>query len=169
MKIALSAATATQLAVFAQTNYGIDANFRAGTDKLIALLRNVGFDGDEIEVEGPEPIESTATRVMEPVEVVAPARPKRRMARIEIATTDTPGSSEGREPVPVSVNGSLMYIPRGKAVDVPYEYYEALKNAKYRFYDTPENEFSPVGEAREVPRFPISVHHIDPDPAQEAA
>lgn len=168
MKIALNEATATQLAEFATTNYGIDTTFRAGSDKIIALLRSAGFEADEIELADKEAVSPTATRVNTPVEVIG-TQNKRRMARISIATMDIPGSTEGREPVPVSVNGSLMYIPRGKEVEIPYTYYEALKNATFRQYDAPENEFSPIGAPRDVPRFPMSVISIDPDPAARAA
>ena len=169
MKIKIADATATQLAGYAQTHLGLtDVTFRMGKDRILAQMQATGFTADEIQI-GDDAPDGGQHVVREPV-VVQPARAgaSRRMVRLIISEVDTPGSSEGREPVPVSVNGSLMYVPRGKEVEIPWEYYHALANAKWRLYDTAPDEFSPLGDSREVPRFPMTVLHMDPETAKAA-
>lgn len=170
MKIKIADATATQLAEYAQTHLGLtEVTFRMGKDRILAQMQATGFSADEIQIGDDAP--DGGQHVVREALSVMPARAgkSRRMVRITISEVDTPGSSEGREPVPVSVNGSLMYVPRGKEVEIPYEYYHALANAKWRMYDTAPDEFTPLGTSREVPRFPMTVHHIDPEAPAKAA
>lgn len=166
MQVKINEATATQLADFATVHIGIpDVSFRTGADKLRALIAQSGYEKDFITVEKVDANEITAGAPR----VAAPGAPTtRRMVSITINEQDTPGSTEGREPVPVQVNGSLMYVPRGRMVSIPYEYFHVLQNAKFRQYDAPADQFSPLGEARDVPRFSMTVHSIDPAPALAA-
>lgn len=62
----------------------------------------------------------------------------------------------GKRDLQVSVNGRLMLLPRGRPIDVPYRYFEALKNAVQTLYDPdPEDKHNLV--SREVPSYPFSV------------
>ena len=73
------------------------------------------------------------------------------MMRIHVNITEEAG---GNEPVPVSVNGKVMLIPRGKDVDVPAEYVEVLQHAISHKYDPlPDGGMNPV--PREVPLYPF--------------
>lgn len=166
MKVTIADASATQLADFAVKNFGLDVSFRTGKERILAMLQTVGFTGAEIEVDGGQTNAGDA-----PAKVIVPSRggKARRMVRITIQEQDIPGSTAGTEPVPVQHNGSLMYIPRGIEVEIPYEYFDILMNAKYRQYAPPPDIFTPLGEARDVPRFPVTVHRIDPEPQAQAA
>lgn len=42
-----------------------------------------------------------------------------------------------QNPLPIGVNGSVMVVPTGEPVEVPYRFYEALKNAVKRTYYQP--------------------------------
>lgn len=160
MKIRLEDATATQLSRFAWDTYGLEVPHTKGRENIIAQLQRVGFDAEEIDIAGEAPPVAGQTGNTLPPDVER-TDTKRRMVRITIAEQDIPGSSEGKEPVKVSVNGKLMYVTRGKPVDIPYEYYEVLEHAKFRQFDEAPDEFTALGEARHVPRFPITVHRID--------
>lgn len=66
----------------------------------------------------------------------------RKCCKIRIEMMDPKVYPGGREPVPVSVNGIAMYIPRGASQIVPVEYVEALENAEkfvYAEYDPEED------------------------------
>jgi hypothetical protein len=166
MKIQIADATATQLSNFARIHHGLDdVAPTKGREHIVARLAAVGFTEDAIEVPDPHPAPVPA----QTHPAAAPSGNKRRMVKITILEQDIPGSTEGKEPVKVSVNGSAMYIPRGKPVDIPYEYFHALQNASYRQFDLPPDAYTPLGEARDVPRFPITVHQIDPEPVKQAA
>jgi len=77
--------------------------------------------------------------------------PEDSMVRIIITVTEEAG---GNQPVPVSVNGKAMLIPRNEEVDIPFKYYEALKHAVAHKYDPlPDGGLNPI--PREVPRYPF--------------
>jgi hypothetical protein len=101
---------------------------------------------EEIDVEDAPP---TAKQVgAKPLggEPVAPEKVK-----ILIARTEDAG---GDEPVPVGVNGPIMLVPRGEPVEIPYAYYEVLKNAVKDIYDPlPDGGMNPV--PRKVPAYPF--------------
>lgn len=62
--------------------------------------------------------------------------------KVLIPTSDAPG---GKEPVPVAVNGKLLYIPRDKDVPIPIEYAEALSNAERFVYAETEDALNQFG------------------------
>ena len=131
----------------------------------------MGFEGAEIDVEGPS--EEPGATIQKPVigAEITPARggKARRMVNLTLHEAETPGSSEGTDPVWVAVNGSGMWVPRGRPVSIPFEYYAVLQNAKVRQFGMAPDEFTPLGEHREVPRHAMSVHSIDPDPREKVA
>lgn len=123
MKIDITEATATQLAEYATVHLGLpNVRHTMGRDKIIALMAQTGFNQTTIDVDAPEPMKVGAAND------AAPAAEKRKMVTIMISVQELPGS-EGKEPVPVGVNGKVMLIERGKPQTVPVEYVEALRNA----------------------------------------
>lgn len=149
-EIPFAEATATQLADFAATNYGLDVRHTMGSAKIIQALQSVGYDKQTITVQVadvPQPVASGN---------------KRRMAEINIPEQDKPG---GSEPVFVSVNGRGMYIPRDRECTVPYEYYDALRNAVKHVYDTDENG-GLITPPREVMEYPVILIRADPPLSQ---
>jgi hypothetical protein len=149
MKIALSEASQKQLADFAQINLGLEIDRRFGADKLRALIAQTGYSQPDIEVADVAE-EPTPARIAQ-----AEADAKRKKIKILIPNQETPGSTEGREPVPVGVNGRVVLIKRGVPVEVPEEYVHALQNANKMQYDT-----GPNGELINptmVPTYPFSV------------
>ena len=62
----------------------------------------------------------------------------------------------GSEPVPVSVNGTLMYIPRASQVVVPAEYVEVLENAEQFIYPPSDNG---LPTPKVVKAYPFSYVH----------
>ena len=169
MKKPIETATASELARFANIHYGIEVAHQKGKEHILTLLHNVGFEGAEIDVEGPS--EQPSAAVQRPVigAEIAPARGGKalRMVNLTLHETETPGSTEGTDPVWVAVNGSGMWVPRGRPVNIPFEYFAVLQNAKIRQYAPPPDEFTPLGEYRDVPRHAMSVHSIDADPREK--
>lgn len=62
--------------------------------------------------------------------------------------------AEGKQAVPVSVNGKMYNIPRNTRVEVPTSVIEALKNAEYTLYDD-------KGNPSNARRFMFEVSEID--------
>jgi len=62
--------------------------------------------------------------------------------------------SEGKQAVPVSVNGKMYNIPRNTRVEVPISVIETLKNAEYTLYDD-------KGKPSNARRFMFEVSDID--------
>lgn len=129
----LETATATELSEFANTTFGLSTNFRDGKDKLISALRAAGFDGDEIEVEEVSAIEPVNKRL------VAAAHKDEAYGKKVRLTLNAKDAKDAKQPQFVAVNGVGILIPKGKEVEVPYPYYEALKNAVRREYETDDD------------------------------
>ncbi len=79
------------------------------------------------------------------------------MVKITIAEMEGAG---GKRPVPVGVNGVIMLVPRGRPVDIPYRYYEALSHAVKTMHEQDET----TGEiiSSDVPSYPMSVNVMPP-------
>ncbi len=75
--------------------------------------------------------------------------------KVKITITEVEEAG-GKRPVFVGVNGVGMLIPRGRPVDIPYRYYDALKNAIKRVHvqDETTNEII----SSDVPSYPFSVN-----------
>jgi hypothetical protein len=139
--ININEATGPQLVWFAQNALNIEG-IRPNMSKaeMIAKIRAVGYDKDTIEVEQVEEAKPKAL-----------AADSRETVRIVIPGSDTPG---GSDPVPVSVNGSAMLIPRDEECEIPYPFYEALKNAVRQVY-TPLPDGG-ISAPKNVPAYPFS-------------
>jgi len=152
-EIPFADASASQLADFASTQYGLDVRHTTGHANIIKALQAVGYDKQTIAISVPDPIAMAAQAA------------GRRMAEINIPEQEKPGGSEA---VYVSVNGRSMFIPRGQNCTVGYEYYEALLHAVKYVYDTDENG-GLINPPREVLEYPVILIRADPPlPAIEA-
>lgn len=146
IRIKLAEASAHQLAVFASNVLGIECEPGETREALLAKIKpayaRTTFDLPE----------EDAQDERKPLTAAEALRTGRQMLMIRIPSTDQVG---GKEPVPVSVNGKAMYIPRDEDVPVPSEYVEALRNAKQIAYDHhPERGLI---NRREVMRHPMQV------------
>lgn len=161
-------ATRDQLASYATLQYGIEIEPRWNKNTILSRLRDAGFHADSLtmNVAGAEHEPREAAPKAKSVDDRPAKWAGRRLVKLSIAKTNEPG---GTEPVFVSVNGQAMYIPRGEPSWAPFEYYAALKEASYVEYAPSLNEREPLGARSERERFPMTVHHIDPDPAQAQA
>ena len=79
--------------------------------------------------------------------------------KVQITIAEMPGAG-GKRDVFVGVNGVGMMIPRGKPVDIPYRYYEALTHATQTLYD--QDEATQEVISSEVPSYPMNVNKMPP-------
>lgn len=141
--ININEATAPQLVAFAQTQLNIEGvSTSLAKAAIIAKIKAVGYDQDTIEIEDASPKASAP---------VSDGSEGRKMVTIMIPSSNDPG---GQDDVPVSVNGSAMLIPRDIEAKIPFEYYEALKNATRLVYTPLPN--GGMSEPKEVPAYPFS-------------
>ena len=142
--IAISEASAAQLAEFASSHLGmIGINASQGKERLIELIEAAGHEGDTIEIHDTE---------RKPRAKAAPSSDPDRKVRIHIATGE---GAIGARHVEVAVNGVLMLIPRGKDVEIPWKYLHVLQNAKASQAEV-DDDGQIVGW-REAPLYPVSV------------
>lgn len=153
-------ADASQLMAFAVTYHGIEVSAKLNRAQILAKLRAVGFDGDEITVDEVEP--GLAVPRVEPVKAGArnpnlqPGEKPGRYVTLTIASTD----KDHKDPQFVSVNGVNLIIPRNKPCRIPYRFFHALQNALRGEYDQDEKTLA-LTDHRLVPTVPMIVHQID--------
>lgn len=148
-QIPINEATAGQLRAFAESTLGLSIHPNCNRDAILAKVKQA-WDKPEIPVEEPPEAEPQTGQPPRPA-TAEQQPPKAEMVRILIHVTEDAG---GDEPVPVSVNGRAMLIPRGKEVDIKPEYYEVLKNAvQHRYEALPDGGMNPV--PRKVPLYPF--------------
>jgi len=182
--ILLEDATKPQLLEFAQISLGLEVGNFAKKDEILAIIKQA-WHKDSITVTGwigieddPPPPEAYTTLTQEMDEEAKtpadfgehddappakqdpsknPDDPKHRanqMITIRIDTVDEPG---GSDPVWVSCNGSGMWIPRGKDVQIKQKYVHILQNAVKTVYDQETDDAgNPTGQliGREVNSYP---------------
>ncbi|MCA0276250.1 MAG: hypothetical protein LCH86_09610 [Proteobacteria bacterium] len=146
-QISIDEATATQLAVFANVNLGLDVQFRQGCAAIKAEMAKVGYNKDYIEVEDDPAPKAT--------KAVTAGETSGKKITIMIPNQETPGSTMGKEAVPVGVNGKVYLIKRGVPVDVPEAVVAVLKNANKVQYDRGPNG-EPINPTL-VPTHPFSI------------
>ena len=169
--IPLSQAGNADMRAFAKNVCGLNLGFGGiGNDALRAKIAECGYDSITVQEAPPSPVAPAAGTPprrpkLEPGNVAAAPQKKTAQSKrmILVARSDDQG---GDQPVPVSVNGKAMLIPRGEPVPVPASYVEVLRHAVAYHYDQidlggGQSEF----RRREVPMYPFQ----DLGPAQEAA
>lgn len=158
-------ATIDELKQFTASVLDISVHPRIGEETLRAKIRQV-YPGDTITImvldgegdgapsDAPAPPSETPNDGKALRGTSASHDPK---VKITIAEVETAG---GKRPVPVGVNGVIMLVPRGKAVDIPYRYYEALLHAVKTMHDQDEKtgEIIPT----DVLSYPMSVNLMPP-------
>lgn len=150
-RIPIDSASAAQLAAFAALNLGLDVQSGSSANKLRGAINAAGYDKDFIEIDTDEaPASAPRAKAQAFNAYAAGTRPTK--VRLIIQAQPGPG---GDEPVFVGVNGTAMFIPRGKEAEIPYHYYEALNNAKTVTHETDEQEG--LRNPREAPAYPFSV------------
>lgn len=148
-KVLLSEATGPQMRAFAETHLGMSFKFNEANEKVRAKIAEA-WGKDEIVVQEEGQKEPQTGSPPNPVtEAQQPPGPNK--VKIIIQRTEEPG---GDEPVPVGVNGKIMLVPRGEEVEIPYAYYDVLKNSIKHIYESyPEGGLNPV--PRKVSAFPF--------------
>ncbi len=148
-QVKIADASEQQLRDFGRDTLGLTLPPNCKIETLKAKIQ-AAWDKDYVVVddaEAPEPINGKSPQPVTDEQ----QGPEREMVRVFINITDDAG---GDEPVPVSVNGKAMLIPRNENCDIPVEYYEVLKNAVQHKYDPlPDGGLNPV--PRLVPKYPF--------------
>ena len=144
-------AIASELRDFASVMQGIETDGSENSNTMKGRLTQAGWNNDYIIVaeEAAAPAETTRPTSYRKTKNAAGQTVKE--VCINLQARDGPG---GSRPVPVSVNGSVMLIPRGKAVWVPEHYEEALRHAVQRTYEASDDG---LANSSEVTAYPYSV------------
>jgi hypothetical protein len=161
-----------ELGNFARQN-GLKAPAYLSNAKIIAMLREHGIHFKEVEDDeaGVGAPQAVAQRQETGFDDSPPARPAARddtqwrnealssakdpKVRIIIPRVGT--DSPDAQTVFVAVNGRAMLLPRGKEIEVPARFVEALRNAvnlEYHMVRLPNNDIEIVKQ--EVPAIPFS-------------
>lgn len=178
LKKPISEATDAELRAFARKEHNLDIHHLAKRETILNKIALI-WANDWIMVwpqdgEGADPVEPVETDLavkdsVTPVprgtdiraedlppgplraEDLSPEDREKLYVTVNIARTEDPG---GNDPVPLSVNGRAMYVPRDQDCEIRYPYYEVLKGAVTTKYDQKEDgEMVP----RHVPLYPFSL------------
>lgn len=165
--IPMAEATEAELRTFAQETLGINIKASASLEQVRAKVETA-WDRD-IPVAEAAPKPTLAGDQPRPV-TDEQGGPKPGKVRINIGIQEEAG---GSAPVPVGVNGKIMLIPRGKDVDIPEAYLEALSHAITYKYEPMEDGLGMNPIPREVQLYPFQiigrVDNLEGAQAQRAA
>lgn len=154
-KIADPNTTPAELRAFGKNYLGLDLPPNCNRETLVSRI-SAAWEKDHIIVDDAKaPDDTVAPEGGAPPPVLDSQTPPAEgddLVRIRINITDTPG---GNEPVPVSVNGRAMLIPRDKDVEVPSKYVEALEHAVEHRYEPADDGNGLKPEPRLVPKYPF--------------
>lgn len=118
--IAINDAELADLRSYARNVLNIEVSNNLGRDRLISKISDIEPNIEEIHL--PDGEGGNAADNKTPAEQATEDSNK---VRIRIHETE-----DDEDAVPISVNGRAMFIPKGKDVDIPRKYFEALDNAK---------------------------------------
>lgn len=162
-------ASEDQLRKFATDVLGLEVHHAQKTSSIIAMIKQVS-QKDTIAVDD-EPTSTGQVGTPPPnpnPEISSAQQPKTNKVSTLNSSKGDPvvcmylERSEGKDgarPVPVSVNGVAMLIPRGEECKVPYRYYLNLMNAVRTVFDQDKDgELQP----REVLAYPFRVIQMPP-------
>lgn len=155
--VKLADATEAQLRQIAQEQLGISVHPSAKPDTIRAKIQaatdktEFAVTVGKVERPAPKPVETADPSEPVPEGYTAPiAEP------IYTITINKEEGPEGETPVPVSVNGRNMWIPRGAPARIKHRHYHALMNAERTVFDQPEGPKGPMVE-RQVLSYPVQV------------
>lgn len=146
-------ATEEELREFGMSYLGMTFAANAKRDSILSKVKQA-WPKDEIMVSDGEEASVPDQTGDAPKPVNAEQQgPKEGEVRMIVFESELPG---GKDPVPVSVNGKAMLIPRGQEVEVPERYFEVLANALMDYYETDEDgNLVPI--PRKIPRYQFNV------------
>lgn len=149
-RIPIDKASAAQLAAFAGLNLGLEIEDGASAAKVRAVIARSGYDKDFIELAG------EAERAHPPLagQSFNSYAEGTRPTKVKILIQRQSGNGND-QPVPIGVNGSVMFVPRGVEVEIPWIYYHALSNAVQQEFDPDDQDG--LKKARDIPTYPYSV------------
>jgi len=155
--IAVADADRKQLAYAAKNVHNLQFNGRdIKAEELRELLTSINVT--EIEVDGTVQGDSDNTPPTGAQGTTSPAeegeKPVYTKAKIKIFVTE-----KDKAPVPLGVNGKLMYVPRDKEVEIPIKFYHALDDAKHIIYEKGSGKVGDdaIKNPQKVHRYPHSV------------
>lgn len=147
-QLPLSEASADQLRTFALSYLGMTF---PGNTQAETMRAKIGYAWSKDHILLADPVDEG---VQVPPKLAEQEGPKDKV-RVIIQRTEDAG---GDEPVPLSVNGRAMLVPRGEPVDIPREYFEVLEHAvTHRYEALRDGGISSV--PREIPLYPHQVVH----------
>ena len=166
-QVPIEEADADQLRQFARNNLGMDFHHNKQIAGMLAEIKKawinphimVAIEDDEEALADamsgtppPEPENFDRGEAVRPL----PQGTSRDDPLVRLTLHETSeGGAMGKQPVPISVNGSTMLIPRGVEVEIPYRYFLALGYAVRTHYD---QDAEGNINAADVPAYPFSVH-----------
>ncbi len=158
-------ATLHELKMFAAQVLGMSVNHNVGESTLRSKIRQA-YPGDDITfmvLDGIEEAQASDAPA-QPSETPNDGKALRGTSaagdpKVKITIAEVEGAG-GKRPVPVGVNGVIMLVPRGKPVDIPYRYYEALSHAEKTTYEQDPETDEVISS--DVPSYPMSVNTMPP-------
>ncbi len=155
-------ATRDELFEYATESLGLEAHHMLGAPKLRAKIKAAKTDITEFMVRVPEP--EVEAVVLGPVMDIDPDEMAEPIYEIVILEGK---ESEDQAPVPVSVNGVNLFIPRNTPAKIKHRYWHALNNAVQILYDQPDG---PEGDMvpRRVPAYPVNTLKYPPQAELDA-
>ncbi len=106
---------------------------------------------------------SQPVQAAQPMPPAAPRPTGPFSGRYVFVTIHRDGGSDGKEDVPLAVEGRVLKIKRGERVRIPIEHYQRLTQC---LYDTTDQYGEVVGQ---IPRVSCTFHGEDTPPAAKAA
>lgn len=164
-------ATLDELKKFASSVLGMSVNYNIGEATLRAKIRQA-YPGDTITImvldgeDEARPSDAPAPPPQTPTDGKAlRGSSAENDPKVTITIAEVEGTG-GKRPVPVGVNGVMMLVPRGRPVDIPYRYYEALLHAVKTLHEQDETTGEVVSS--DVPSYPMSVNRMPPQAVIDA-
>jgi hypothetical protein len=149
----LADASLEELRAFAQNYLGIKIHPFMKVENARAKVREA-TSKDSITVEVPDEIMPIAGSAAGDA-IIPFAAGDDEMVRVEIFPTEAPG---GDEPVPLGVNGAVIWVKRGQPERIPRRHFEVLKHSvETRYYMQTDDEGLPVMVPREVSAYKYQV------------
>lgn len=145
-EIKLADATDAQLRAFANGTLGLNLPPHTKDSTVLARV-HAAWDKEHINVaEEPEQAAGAQAGDAPPNPDAKQDAKSKKDGKVRVYINETEDSG-GADPVVVGVNGKVMLIPRGEEVEIPYPYFEVLKNAVTHKY-----EMLPDGGMNPIPR-----------------
>lgn len=159
-------ATLLELKMFAAQQLGMSTHPSIGEETLRSQIRQA-FSGDTMNIMVPPDDEDDGQASDAPVP--PPETPNDGKAlrgtsashdpKVKITIAEVEGAG-GKRPVYSGVNGVSFLVPRGRPVDIPFRYYEALLKAVKTLHEQDPDTDEII--STDVPSYPLSVNLLPP-------